>query len=440
LNYVGFEVNVRNPQSCDRYVDASTATSFQSQCQRDQSVDRYVTDLYLARNAELQASSGVSSASDVIGVEIQRVLYYDSSTDTTSDVTTSYVANNCETTYYGDVRTSTGFVRTGQTCLFTSNSSWTSIDTSTANATSSVMFCANIVRDVVYYVNHSTTARGTIQQVLADVTITDLTATTASYPVVFAQSFAIEFTSANTAQQTTENGNLVTRLVTNKVSTRRALYELLLTALVFDYFRCRMRSGNPGYQQGLPVLSGQRNGSVIDQSKTGFSVPYSTSGSCPTTSDTIQTLATAFGYDTLTGCTLRLTRDELRDFCCTGASGACLANSFVAQVSTPSNYVDSATGLAHFLNVSQVAYNGVNGGYIGIYGDADPLDMSQWFPYATNFPTDARTWNDETSTCSNVYAGLSVQFLVANSAERANPQRKIVAALVEVVTSDWVFR
>lgn len=204
-------MNVRNPQSCDRYVDASTATSFQSQCQRDQSVDRYVTDLYLARNAELQASSGVSSASDVIGVEIQRVLYYDSSTGTTSDVTTSYVANNCETTYYGDVRTSTGFVRTGQTCLFTSNSSWTSIDTSTANTTSSVMFCANIVRDVVYYVNHSTTARGTIQQVLADVTITDLTATTASYPVVFAQSFAIEFTSANTAQQTTENGNLVTR-------------------------------------------------------------------------------------------------------------------------------------------------------------------------------------------------------------------------------------
>lgn len=211
LNYVGFEVNVRNPQSCDRYVDASTSTSFQSQCQRDQSVDRYVTDLYLARNAELQASSGVSSASEVIGVEIQRVFYYDSSTDTTSEVTTSYVANDCDTTYYSDVRTSSGFVRTGHACLFTSNSSWTSIDTSNANTTSSVMFCANIVKDVVYYVNHSTTARGTIQQVLADVTITDLAATTSSYPVVFAQSFAIEFTSVNTAQQTTDNGNLVTR-------------------------------------------------------------------------------------------------------------------------------------------------------------------------------------------------------------------------------------
>lgn len=201
----------------------------------------------------------------------------------------------------------------------------------------------------------------------------------------------------------------------------------------------RVRSGNPGYIQGLPVLLGQLNGSVIAQTISGFSVPYSSQGNCPRNDETVQQLPTAFGYDTLTGCTLSLTRSQLRDFCCTGASGACLARSFVSQVTTPSEYVNAGTGVAHFLNVSQAA-SGLVGGYIGIYGDADPLDVSQWFSYASSIPTDARTWNDETSTCANAFVGLNIQFLVANSAERGNPQKKIVAAKVEVVTSDWVFR
>lgn len=77
--------------------------------------------------------------------------------------------------------------------------------------------------------------------------------------------------------------------------------------------------------------------------------------------------------------------------------------------------------------------------YVGIYGDADPLDPSQWLAATYSQPSDSRTWNDQTATCSNVYSGLNVQFLVASTGERANAQNKIVSALAEIVTSDWVF-
>lgn len=97
--------------------------------------------------------------------------------------------------------------------------------------------------------------------------------------------------------------------------------------------------------------------------------------------------------------------------------------------------------------------------YIGIYGDADPLDSSQWLQLTPSIPTDFRQWNDKTSTCKNVFSGklfarlfvafniiiytmnggLNVQFLISFTGERSNPQNKIVSASAEVVTSDWTF-
>lgn len=407
-NYIGFEVNVRSPKSCSRRMDASSTPSFQLQCEGEQSLQRYVTDLYVARTAEIQASSGVSSSADVAKVQLRSVFYFDSVLSTKTDVTGDFQANSCDTKLFDDVSSSIGF---SDSCLFTSSASWTAIEALKNSTADPIMLCSNIVRDVVYYVNHSADARASIQSVWADVVVTDLAVALSSGEASLTQSFGVEFASANTAARSSSNGNLVTRV----------------------------KSGNPGYQQGLPVLLGYRNGSVIAETIEGFTVPYASKGSCPRNDDAVEQFVTAFGYDTLSGCTLTLKRDDLRDFCCTGASGACLAHSFVSQVAAPSVYVDPATGLAHFLNVSQISTSGVSVGYVGIYGDADPLDISQWFPYATSFPTDARTWNDETSTCSKVFAGLSIQFLVANSADRENPQKKIVAAKVEVVTSDWVF-
>jgi hypothetical protein len=76
---------------------------------------------------------------------------------------------------------------------------------------------------------------------------------------------------------------------------------------------------------------------------------------------------------------------------------------------------------------------------IGLYGDADPLDVNQWFELSYSKPSDSRQWNDKTSTCTNVYSGLNLQFLISSTGEKSNPQNKIVAALAEIVTSDWTF-
>jgi hypothetical protein len=42
---------------------------------------------------------------------------------------------------------------------------------------------------------------------------------------------------------------------------------------------------------------------------------------------------------------------------------------------------------------------------VGIYGDADPLDVAQWDAMTYSVPSDTRTWNEITSTCSNMFNG-----------------------------------
>lgn len=77
---------------------------------------------------------------------------------------------------------------------------------------------------------------------------------------------------------------------------------------------------------------------------------------------------------------------------------------------------------------------------MGVFGDADPLDVTQWSQIGYSDPQPTRIWNDKTSTCSSMYSGINVKFLVTSSGEKMNPQNKIVAALAELVTSDWVLR
>ncbi len=77
---------------------------------------------------------------------------------------------------------------------------------------------------------------------------------------------------------------------------------------------------------------------------------------------------------------------------------------------------------------------------MGVYGDADPLDATQWAQIGLNVPTPVRNWNPRTATCSNMFTGLRLQLLVTASGEKSNPQNKIVASVAEVTTSDWVMK
>lgn len=153
------------------------------------------------------------------------------------------------------------------------------------------------------------------------------------------------------------------------------------------------------------MLFGKLNGSVIAETVSGLTLPYSIT--CPTLSTvaSLSSVSSAFGYDTITGCTLSLTRSALRDFCCTGAAGSCLANAFAPDAATTSDYVDVASGLAYFLQNASTTVSSFSQSYVGSYGDADPLDITQWQRVTYTVPTDSRVWNDETATCSNVYSG-----------------------------------
>lgn len=79
--------------------------------------------------------------------------------------------------------------------------------------------------------------------------------------------------------------------------------------------------------------------------------------------------------------------------------------------------------------------------YVGIYGNADPLDASQWLALAAPvIPVTGlnRKWNDFTGTCSNMITSLNYKFLVAYSGELSNPQSKLIAASAAYSTVDWV--
>eukprot|EP01034_Spumella_vulgaris_P040624 gene40624-50259_t len=122
---------------------------------------------------------------------------------------------------------------------------------------------------------------------------------------------------------------------------------------------------------------------------------------------------------------MNLNRSSLINLCCQGSS------SCTAGLSTGGTKYSDSTGLPLFLNFTE--------GYVGIYGDADPLDATQWSAITHSVPSPARSWSDKTSTCSGMFTGLNIEFLVTASGEKANPQNKIVASRAEVTTKDWVF-
>jgi hypothetical protein len=134
-----------------------------------------------------------------------------------------------------------------------------------------------------------------------------------------------------------------------------------------------------------------------------------------------------FGYDISTGCVLNLDRSQLEAFCCTGSN-----NCQTRLDPSPSPYSNPLSGLPHFFEVTP--------GYIGIFGNADPLDINQWLELISSVPVPTRTFDRSTGICSNMFTGLNYKFLVSKSGERINPQNKIVAAIAEVTTGDLLIR
>lgn len=269
---------------------------------------------------------------------------------------------------------------------------------------------------VSYIVTHASNAFSTILSVAVDLVVTDI-----PLPVqdsYIGQTFGIDFFNNGSVTSSQTYGNQVQRI----------------------------RSGNPGYLMGSSILYGtlDPSGVVIDESISGFEVPspirppsYVTSlnnlpDGCPidpAASGIPLYLARGsaqvhFGYDIATGCSVALNRSELINMCCEGQS-----NCDTAYPNANSPYTLS-NGLPVFFNVS--------GGYIGAYGNADPLDITQWVAVSpASISGFSRKWNDQLGVCTGMISSLDIRFLVAYTAEVTNPQNKIIAAAIEYGTSDW---
>lgn len=212
------------------------------------------------------------------------------------------------------------------------------------------------------------------------------------------------------------------------------------------------------------VLNPVRGGLAVPSPLTPFDADDSAalfgSGHCPRHGQaaraTNTSLSVLFGRDLSTGCSLRLTRSQLRTLCCTGSPHCATSNSSSGGGGEESSPYTTSDGLPLFLAQSLFRGSSLHSllfpslpplhlphltRRIGIYGSADPLDATQWLSLTLTSPADpVRQWSERTSTCLNAYSGLQLRLLVAATGEKANPQHKIVAALAEVVVADWTTR
>jgi hypothetical protein len=179
----------------------------------------------------------------------------------------------------------------------------------------------------------------------------------------------------------------------------------------------RPRSGNPGYITNKPVLYGTSSGNYISESSTGFTIQkpsFAALGKCPTSLDSLDLDPESihFGYDLLLTCLVSLNRSELIKFCCEGAD-LCDTNSHsqYSQTNGVPVFLQPLTGSeTNFLKLSHF------GRSIGEYGNADPLDPSQWLPIKNSIPpTSNRRWLDFSSTCSGMITGFLFCFFVQQS-------------------------
>merc|ERR1719217_682750 len=66
--------------------------------------------------------------------------------------------------------------------------------------------------------------------------------------------------------------------------------------------------------------------------------------------------------------------------------------------------------------------------YVGMFGNADPLDTSQWLQARVVDVSTTPTLSTDQRLCSNLITSLHYRFLTARVGEVGNPQNKIIGA------------
>ena len=236
--------------------------------------------------------------------------------------------------------------------------------------------CENTLLDLSYTVKYD--ADGYLKNVDADITLTNLPIDS---DTTFVQTYSVLFQNENSAAVVTskEKGNIISR----------------------------SKSGNPGYLVGKPVLGGflktiNSNQAIAMSNRGMTTLGFSPDGTC-TNASSDSTIN--YGTDEMSGCYLSLTREELAELC----SGA-------------STLVDPSTNITTFLSY--------NASYVGIFGNADPLDVSQWLEIDIKSDALTTSWDDSIGVCTDLPTSINYKFLTTPAGSVSSPQNKIISAQI----------
>jgi hypothetical protein len=260
-------------------------------------------------------------------------------------------------------------------------------DSLTADPLSVSAGCRNALVSACFTITHD--GAGSIVSASADLVVADVPAPTESgASLVAMQSYTTQFTTEEPPTTSTDQGNQVKRI----------------------------RSGNPGYLVGAPLLFGAR---TEDGEGDQMIVPQQglTLSGAGLQCNSTQVTRVDFGYDVLTCCGLELTRSQLEELC--NGDGVYISSDGF----TPN-------ALSHF-NVSNT--------YLGALGNADPSDVNQWIAVNVAAGTATQSWADASGTCSNMVSSLNWRVMYARIGAEANLQAKIVAADTSYGKTDWIW-
>jgi len=396
-NYVKFEKS--ESTSCVRIFtadDAASASTAQAKCAQLH-YSHWIGDgsgadsVFVGATADITPTTSVST-SDLVVISEPSI----TTTSSTTTTSTSPLLTNIKTYSTDSI---------GDYTVDATITAFSTLAISTLYTTSG---CTDVVIGIKYTITHNEKSAGTISSVDVEVTTADFAFPTGSDVLAIPFSYSVEFLSADSTSQSTNNGNKVER----------------------------ERSGNPGYNIGKPVIYGTKSSSIIEEWTTGLTIPSAlisqTSSYTGTTFPSVSTCPVAaditsgqglgynsinFGYDVSTGCMLSLTRSDLKDFC-----------------QGTGSYIDSG-GYPYFFYDKQTAAV-ITDGYIGIYGNADPLDINQWLEFDVITPTLSSSWDDTNGICSGAITGIEYKFLVTQTGEKTHPQNKIIAAYAAFTSTD----
>ncbi|KAL7483866.1 hypothetical protein ACHAW6_009507 [Cyclotella cf. meneghiniana] len=245
--------------------------------------------------------------------------------------------------------------------------------------------CTNALKSLTYIVTYN-------QTTILDVSVEASTADVSLATKELKQHFAIEFihTEVKLSDRSPDKNNIITR----------------------------PRSGNPGYTPGKPTLGAigpdDATVSYLIAQKSGFTVmDTGARGQCNSSSPIGSVVG--FAKDMYVGCTHSMTSQELEEFC-TSEHHPMLTEQKIGN------------GLFVFPKWLETKQE-----YLGIFGNADPLDKQQWVKIESSlkensFTVKSRRWLSVENRCKGMPSKLRIDILWTHVGNVENPQAKILSA------------